>query len=95
MAALDALHEVCKSEKVRAAQESGKLTVLFDSGIRTGTDILKAIALGAQGVLRMFLLMITQSESIANNLQILNFYQYNSWSALHSRACPGRRSRGD
>ncbi|KAG9310526.1 hypothetical protein JVU11DRAFT_9069 [Chiua virens] len=31
--------------------KSGKLTVLFDSGIRTGSDIIKALAMGAQGVL--------------------------------------------
>jgi lactate 2-monooxygenase len=40
-----------KSPKVRAAQQSGKLTVLYDSGIRTGPDIFKALALGAQAVL--------------------------------------------
>lgn len=40
-----------KSPKVRAAQASGKFTILFDSGIRTGSDIIKAVALGAQGVL--------------------------------------------
>ena len=40
-----------RSRKVRAAQRSGKLTVLFDSGIRTGSDIIKALAIGAQGVL--------------------------------------------
>ena len=28
-----------------------KLTVLFDSGIRTGTDVIKALCLGAKGVL--------------------------------------------
>lgn len=28
-----------------------KLTVLFDSGIRTGTDIIKALSLGANAVL--------------------------------------------
>ena len=33
------------------AQEQGKFTVLFDSGIRTGSDVIKAIAMGAQGVL--------------------------------------------
>jgi hypothetical protein len=36
---------------VRNAQEQGKFTVLFDSGIRTGSDVIKAIAMGAQGVL--------------------------------------------
>lgn len=44
-----------KSEKVRAAQKSGKFTIMFDSGIRTGSDIIKAMALGAQAVLREFL----------------------------------------
>lgn len=47
-----ALQQVCASPKVKAGQDSGKFTVLFDSGIRTGSDIIKAIALGAQGVLR-------------------------------------------
>lgn len=28
-----------------------KITVLFDSGIRTGADILKALCIGAKGVL--------------------------------------------
>ena len=41
-----------KSSVIREAQSSGKVTVLFDSGIRTGADIIKAIAIGAQGVLR-------------------------------------------
>ncbi|KAG6846474.1 hypothetical protein H0H93_013739 [Arthromyces matolae] len=40
-----------KSAKIKEAQASGKLTVLFDSGIRTGSDIIKALALGAQAVL--------------------------------------------
>ncbi|KAH8119412.1 FMN-dependent alpha-hydroxy acid dehydrogenase [Phellopilus nigrolimitatus] len=50
-ASLDALDAICLSEKVRAAQAAGTFTVLFDSGIRTGSDIIKALALGAQGVL--------------------------------------------
>lgn len=54
MASLDALDRICRSEKILAAQKSSKLTVLFDSGIRTGSDIMKALALGAQGVLREF-----------------------------------------
>ena len=49
---MDALSDICLSEKVRSAQDAGKFTVLFDSGVRTGADIIKAIALGAQGVLR-------------------------------------------
>ncbi|KAF9233239.1 FMN-dependent alpha-hydroxy acid dehydrogenase [Melanogaster broomeanus] len=48
---MDALNKIMSSRKVRAAQRAGKLTVLFDSGIRTGSDIIKALALGAQGVL--------------------------------------------
>ncbi|KAF9464213.1 oxidoreductase [Collybia nuda] len=46
-----ALANIMKSAKVRDAQRSGKFTVLFDSGIRTGSDIIKAMALGAQAVL--------------------------------------------
>ncbi|KAJ7599927.1 oxidoreductase [Mycena floridula] len=47
---LYALANIMKSPLVKEAQKSGKLTVLFDSGIRTGSDIIKAIALGAQAV---------------------------------------------
>ncbi|EPQ54840.1 FMN-dependent alpha-hydroxy acid dehydrogenase [Gloeophyllum trabeum ATCC 11539] len=45
------LDKICSSPKVKAAQQSGQFTVLFDSGIRTGSDVIKAVALGAQGVL--------------------------------------------
>ncbi|KAL0565978.1 hypothetical protein V5O48_016038 [Marasmius crinis-equi] len=48
---LYALEQIMKSEKIRAAQASGKFTILYDSGIRTGSDIIKALALGAQAVL--------------------------------------------
>ncbi|KIJ59033.1 hypothetical protein HYDPIDRAFT_101468 [Hydnomerulius pinastri MD-312] len=48
---MDALDKIMSSRKVRTAQKAGKLTVLFDSGIRTGPDIIKALAIGAQGVL--------------------------------------------
>jgi lactate 2-monooxygenase len=44
LAALDALEEVCLAVE-------GKIPVLFDSGIRRGSDIFKAIALGASAVL--------------------------------------------
>ncbi|KAJ4297688.1 hypothetical protein N0V90_005582 [Kalmusia sp. IMI 367209] len=47
IASLDALAEIGGDEKVK---NSG-LTILFDSGIRTGSDVLKAIALGAKAVL--------------------------------------------
>lgn len=40
-----------KSESIRTAQANGSFTVLFDSGIRTGSDIIKAVALGANAVL--------------------------------------------
>jgi isopentenyl diphosphate isomerase/L-lactate dehydrogenase-like FMN-dependent dehydrogenase len=46
-----ALENIMESPRVKYAVERGKFTVLFDSGIRTGSDIFKAIALGAQGVL--------------------------------------------
>lgn len=44
---LDALADITADETVK---NSG-LTVLFDSGIRTGSDVVKAMALGAKGVL--------------------------------------------
>jgi lactate 2-monooxygenase len=47
IASLDALADIGADEKVK---NSG-LTVLFDSGIRTGSDVLKALALGAKAVL--------------------------------------------
>lgn len=46
-----ALETIMKSEAIQAAQSGGALTILFDSGIRTGSDIIKALALGAQAVL--------------------------------------------
>ena len=46
-----ALEKITASSRVRRAQEQGKFTVLFDSGVRTGSDVIKAIAMGAQGVL--------------------------------------------
>jgi lactate 2-monooxygenase len=44
IAALDALPPI-------AAAAGSQLTVLFDSGVRTGADVLKALALGARAVL--------------------------------------------
>ncbi|KZP03497.1 FMN-dependent alpha-hydroxy acid dehydrogenase [Athelia psychrophila] len=50
LASLHALAAICASPIVSAAQKAGTFTVLFDSGIRTGSDIIKALALGAQAV---------------------------------------------
>jgi lactate 2-monooxygenase len=47
IASLDALAEIGADQRVR---NSG-LTLLFDSGIRTGSDVLKALCLGAKAVL--------------------------------------------
>ena len=49
---LFALERIMRSDKIKEAQRSGKLTILCDSGIRSGPDIVKALALGAQAVLR-------------------------------------------
>lgn len=43
--ALDCLPEVC------AVADAADVAVLFDSGVRTGSDIMKALALGARAVL--------------------------------------------
>lgn len=52
VSALWSLEQIMKSDKVKGAQATGKFTVLFDSSIRSGPDIFKALALGAQAVLR-------------------------------------------
>ncbi|KAG8903627.1 hypothetical protein FRB99_002932 [Tulasnella sp. 403] len=44
VSALDALPEIVEAVK-------GRMTILFDSGIRTGADIFKAMALGADAVM--------------------------------------------
>jgi lactate 2-monooxygenase len=50
-----ALEKITASSRVFRAQKEGKFTVLFDSGIRQGSDVIKAIAMGAQGVLGMYM----------------------------------------
>ncbi|KAG9192833.1 FMN-dependent alpha-hydroxy acid dehydrogenase [Alternaria panax] len=47
IASLDALADIGADDRIK----SSGLTVLFDSGIRTGSDVLKALALGAKAVL--------------------------------------------
>lgn len=51
VSSLWALEKICKSPKILEAQTSGKFTILFDSSVRTGSDIFKALALGAQAIL--------------------------------------------
>jgi len=46
VASLDALAEIAADDKVK----DSNLTIIFDSGVRTGSDILKALALGAKAV---------------------------------------------
>ncbi|EXJ91157.1 hypothetical protein A1O1_04266 [Capronia coronata CBS 617.96] len=46
IASLDALAQIAADERV----QQSKLTLIFDSGIRTGSDVLKALALGAKAV---------------------------------------------
>ncbi|KAJ7355642.1 oxidoreductase [Mycena albidolilacea] len=50
IATMDALRDIVASSVVRAAQADGAFTVFLDSGVRTGTDVLKAVALGADAV---------------------------------------------
>ena len=64
-----ALEMIMKSSIIKAAQSSGKLTMFLDSGIRTGSDIIKALALGAQAVLRKFHPFWIFSEIIYNILK--------------------------
>lgn len=47
VASLDALADICSDPTVAGSN----LTILFDSGIRTGSDIIKAMAIGAHAIL--------------------------------------------
>ncbi|KAH8980567.1 FMN-dependent dehydrogenase-domain-containing protein [Lactarius akahatsu] len=51
ISSFSALEKITTSSRVLRAQKEGTFTVLFDSGIRQGSDVIKAIAMGAQGVL--------------------------------------------
>ncbi|KAJ7850008.1 oxidoreductase [Mycena olivaceomarginata] len=50
IATMDAPSDIVASSVVRAAQADGAFTVFLDSGVCTGTDVLKAVALGADVV---------------------------------------------
>ncbi|KAL0960580.1 hypothetical protein HGRIS_005614 [Hohenbuehelia grisea] len=95
---LFALENIMKSAKVREAQKAGKLTILFDSGIRTGSDIVKAMALGAQAVLLgrpwLYGLMIAGQEGVEQVIQhtladldvTLGLSGYKSLDDIHGKA---------
>ena len=53
IASLEVLPEIAEAVRGKRAKsdESREFTVLFDSGIRTGVDVIKALCLGAQAVL--------------------------------------------
>ncbi|KAF8260926.1 FMN-dependent dehydrogenase [Lactarius quietus] len=51
ISSFSALEKITASSRVLGAHKEGKFTVLFDSGIRKGSDVIKAIAMGAQDVL--------------------------------------------
>jgi isopentenyl diphosphate isomerase/L-lactate dehydrogenase-like FMN-dependent dehydrogenase len=71
VSALWSLEQIMKSEKVKEAQAAGKLTILFDSSIRNGPDMFKALALGAQAVLRKPCLFDSLPE-----LQVLTIFYH-------------------
>lgn len=50
-----ALEKITSSSRIHGAQKEGTFTVLFDLGIREGSDVIKVIAMGAQGVLGMYM----------------------------------------
>ena len=71
IASLDALAEIAADERVKQSN----LTLLFDSGIRTGSDVLKALALGAKAVLigrpYMYGLALRGQDGVAHVLRCL------------------------
>ncbi|EPT00268.1 hypothetical protein FOMPIDRAFT_1023862 [Fomitopsis schrenkii] len=75
LSTLYALHQIMQSQKVREAQAAGKFTVLVDSGIRTGSDVIKAIALGADAVLYgrpfMYALTLGGQQGVEHQLKAL------------------------
>ncbi|KIK69870.1 hypothetical protein GYMLUDRAFT_255101 [Collybiopsis luxurians FD-317 M1] len=94
-----ALEKIMKSEKVKAAQKSGKFTVLFDSGIRTGPDIIKAMALGAQAVLLgrpwVYAAAVAGQEGIEQVIKIINADLDNSLAQAGLRGVADVLGRAD
>lgn len=88
--ALDCLPEVS------AVAEPAGVAVLFDSGIRTGSDIIKAIALGAQAVLvgrpYVYGLAIGGEEGVRHVLRCL-LAELDLTMALSGHAYPGSITR--
>ena len=70
ISAFSALEKITASSRVLRTQKEGTFTVLFDSGIRQGSDVIKAIAMGAQGILGNVLLRVRRDLSINERLQL-------------------------
>ena len=85
ISAFSALEKITASSIVLRAQKEGTFTVLFDSGIRQGSNVVKAIAMGAQGVLGMFITLIRGCNISINDDC--------SRTTIHVWAC-GRRGAG-
>ena len=87
---LDTLPSTAEALPRIAEKLNGKLPLLVDGGIRRGTDVLKAIALGAQAVLigrpYLYALSIAGAEGVARVLEILRT------EFMMAMALTGRRS---
>lgn len=72
---LDTLPSTAEALPRVAERVGGKLPILVDGGIRRGTDVLKALALGAKAVLigrpYLFALAFAGAEGVARMLEIL------------------------
>lgn len=72
---LDTLPSTAQALHRVAERVNGKLPVLVDGGIRRGTDVLKAIALGAKAVLvgrpYLYALAVGGAEGVARTIEIL------------------------
>jgi 4-hydroxymandelate oxidase len=87
---LDTLPSTAEALPRIAEKLSGRLPLLVDGGIRRGTDVLKAISLGAQAVLvgrpYLYALSIAGAEGVARVLEILRT------EFMMAMALTGRRS---